>query len=1094
MKIKHSIFILVVLISLYSLAVALPPGMTAKPASPGEAMGVDTRTMINVNNLQMFVTNQGGYAEDWALVLETAKNDGLYFPAGTDKTVLFSAGIWVGGLVDGDIRLAVGAFDTPEYIQGPADENGNAQPDQTRYKVYKIVGDSSVWNNPIKTGLNTTDGIPYTRLDSTLHYNDYTEWQDPAVIADGAPVDGDGLPALIGDQMLWTVFNDDAVDSLGFHEYDSYGGGTEPLGVELQASFFGFDLPGALGNTIFAKWIIINKGSNVIESTFVSLWADPDLGGASDDFVGCDTGLSLGYCYNATNNDNTYGSSPPAIGFDFLQGPIVPSVGDTAVLNDGTVYPDMKVLGMSSFNKYINGTDPDIPEQGYGYMKGFNAVEDCPTCPYVDPDGVTTKYFGAGDPVRGIGWIDSNPADRRYMLSTGPFTFNPGDTQVVVAAILVGQGKDRLSSVTALKFYDILAQYAYDVNFDIPAPPPRPVVNAEAYDRKVTLTWTNRSEVDYDVATHDFEGYIVYQGETTVGPWVPIGSFDIKNGYGTLKDFVLNQDLGDVVYQPVVYGLDEGIDYGMEITEDYINGGRLNNGMTYYYAVTAYSYDYEDWQTYSNDPTTPDTLFNVPKGLWFLENRQQAIPLTPQDDSPGDDWGTAEATVVQARYDSAQAPATDIIEANIIDPNKVNGHTYEIVFRPLYDDTLVDTSVTPWDTTIVPYDTLEVQNGELVRIYQYWELWDMTTNTRLLKRQYNKSGDGNYEVFDGIQFKVIGAHIPTFQGVYYDNNNTAHRRALGGVNWGGTFYDGGCDFGYNFWGGYLDPETMPDSFTTIEIRFTDDIPLTREPTGQRAYNYCRGCVPNYGYQGYFQVPFTAWDATNERQVNVTFVEAIDSDVYDSTWDPDASGVGGREYLLPLKSDYDGDAESDAGTGSIDYTTEDFLDGSTFDFLYGAWVALRSETDVVDSGDVLRFQWANPADANDFYTISTDMAVTDNVSLAQSALDNVRVVPNPYYAYSAYENDQFDRQVRILGVPEEFTIRIFNLAGDKVRTLESNDMSVKQPNQSWAVWNLATDEGLPVAAGVYIWYLEAPGIGNVYGKMAIFPEVEQLNTY
>jgi hypothetical protein len=94
----------------------------------------------------------------------------------------------------------------------------------------------------------------------------------------------------------------------------------------------------------------------------------------------------------------------------------------------------------------------------------------------------------------------------------------------------------------------------------------------------------------------------------------------------------------------------------------------------------------------------------------------------------------------------------------------------------------------------------------------------------------------------------------------------------------------------------------------------------------------------------------------------------------------------------------------------------------------------------------------------------------------------------------YEPDQFNRQVRFLGVPEEFTIRIFNLAGDKVRTLESDDIDVKAPGDSWAKWNLLTDQGLPVASGIYIWYMESPNYGSAYGKMAVFPEIEQLNTY
>src|SRR5439155_805596 len=126
-----------------------------------------------------------------------------------------------------------------------------------------------------------------------------------------------------------------------------FAGGTKPLGLEIQQSTFAFARGGALGNIIFIKFRMINKGANNLDSTYVSIWADPDLGDASDDLVGCDTTLSLGYCYNETNNDAVYGGACPAVGFDFFRGPIVqvsPGVYDT--------------LGMTSFNKYINGEDP----------------------------------------------------------------------------------------------------------------------------------------------------------------------------------------------------------------------------------------------------------------------------------------------------------------------------------------------------------------------------------------------------------------------------------------------------------------------------------------------------------------------------------------------------------------------------------------------------------------------------------------------------------------------------------------------------------------------------------------------------------------
>jgi hypothetical protein len=657
---------------------------------------------------------------------------------------------------------------------------------------------------------------------------------------------------------------------------------------------------------------------------------------------------------------------------------------------------------------------------------------------------------------------------------------NPHDTQTVVAGILVGQGKDRLSSVGALKFYDRLVQYAYDKNFDLPAPPPRPIVTASAYDRKVVLTWTNRPEVEYDEPTHDFVGYVVYQGESEAGPWTPIATFDKKDGRGMLKDFVLDQNLGDVVYEPVVYGSDAGLGYQIEITKDKIRSIGLHNGMDYYFGVTAYSYDFADGDAYVLDPIRADSLYVIPKGLWYLENRIQVITVTPSDDIPGTDWGTASAWVVQERYDSSLIPSTDQVFPVIVDPNKINGHTYQVRFRPVYPDTVIDSTVTPPDTSIIPPDTITIIGADTVPITHYWELWDLTANKQLLKRQINNTGDRTYEVFDGIQFFVSNQNL-------YINFNASHRVALEGHDWGGTYFGGGIGTGYDFWGGYLDPATMPDSFTTIELKFTGP-----GSHGQRAYNYLRG--GGYAYQGYFWVPFEAWDVINNRQVNVCFVENIGngSSALDSTWYPNSEADGGREYLLPLKSDYDGDDPSDAGTGSINYTTADFADGSAFDFLYGIWCQRRASSDVIDSGDVLRL-YVNPTSANenDIYTIYTTSAVTESKTLAIPALDSIRVVPNPYYAFSIYEGDQFDRQVRFLGVPDEFTIKIFNIAGDMIRTLSSTD---KTSGNSWMEWNLTTDQGSPVAGGIYIWYLEAPGIGTKHGKMAIFPEVEQLNTY
>src|SRR5205823_14792300 len=130
----------------------------------------------------------------------------------------------------------------------------------------------------------------------------------------------------------------------------------------------------------------------------------------------------------------------------------------------------------------------------YNYMRGLFPDGRV----VIDPTtGRVTRYFHPGDPVARTGWLDSNPSDRRFMLSSGPFTMAPGDSQEVVGAIIVAQGSDRLSSITGLKFYDESAQAAFDSSFNLCPPPPPPVVTTDVQHGQVKLCWDARSQTNY---------------------------------------------------------------------------------------------------------------------------------------------------------------------------------------------------------------------------------------------------------------------------------------------------------------------------------------------------------------------------------------------------------------------------------------------------------------------------------------------------------------------------------------------------------------------------------------------------------------------
>ncbi len=370
----------------------------------------------------MFVTNHGQLGRDiaglfgydygtWYPFTDTSSIRSDINGAG-QRSPLYSAGLWLGGKVNGQIRVAVSYYQD-EFVPGPM-LNGTFQTDRPEFRVYHLYSDS----------LAITPNM------------DYLNWP----VDQGAPVAEGGTPLSLGNQTLWCVYND--ADAAMHANPDA---STSPLGIEVQQTVWADSRPGhPQDNIILIQYKLYNKGHNSIDSFFVSLWSDPDLGSASDDLVGCDTIHQLLYCYNATNSDGHYGSRPPAIGFQFVYGPVVPSPEDTAYF-DGNELGGYRNLPAYSFANMNKGTDPDNPTQIFNYMKGLTATGDALA------NG--TRFAVPGDPVTGVGDLDSAPSDRRMMGTFGPIQFNPGDSQAVLIRMVAAQGTDRLSSISLLKSY-----------------------------------------------------------------------------------------------------------------------------------------------------------------------------------------------------------------------------------------------------------------------------------------------------------------------------------------------------------------------------------------------------------------------------------------------------------------------------------------------------------------------------------------------------------------------------------------------------------------------------------------------------------------
>jgi hypothetical protein len=104
------------------------------------------------------------------------------------------------------------------------------------------------------------------------------------------------------------------------------------------------------------------------------------------------------------------------------------------------------------------------------------------------------------------------------------------------------------------------------------------------------------------------------------------------------------------------------------------------------------------------------------------------------------------------------------------------------------------------------------------------------------------------------------------------------------------------------------------------------------------------------------------------------------------------------------------------------------------------------------------------------------ATREDVTTAKSALDLITVTPNPYYSYSGYERNQLDNTIYITNLPVTSTATIYTTGGILVRRLE-RALPDDVGDNAYLSWDLKNAAGVPVASGMYLIHVNAPGLGE-----------------
>ncbi|RYD55089.1 MAG: hypothetical protein EOP56_17105 [Sphingobacteriales bacterium] len=601
-------------------------------------------------------------------------------PKGSRKNALFAGSVWVGGIdVQNQLKVCAQTYRSSgnDYWPGPLDLTANVDEatcsawdrfwkinatDIARFRQLsdkRTALDNDEAFEAIRTwpGKGSTVAEGRNRSQITVSTTqDYAPFVDVDLDNRYDPYAGD-YPDIDGDQYIWWVFNDKGNVKLQSQ--------TEGIGMEVQASAFGYTRQDAMNDATFYNYRLVNRGGLTLDSCYMATWTDADLGYAFDDYIGCDTPRGLGILYNGRSEDGngeitSYGREVPMVGVDFFKGPwryIDTSIGG----KDTTI---RRRMDMTVFTYFNNGAgvigDPTNGAQIYFYMTGSTRTGQRFSNDFQGP-GVTSRGFGqgplsswifTGDPASKTTWSECTcnnpPYDRRFIHSAGPFQLDPGVVNdVTIGAVWVSDvGGCPNTSFKKIQAADDLAQALFDNDFKAIEGPEAPRVVVREMDRKLVFYLANdpnsnnfgegfgynMSDARYRVkalstkavsdttsdSLYKFEGYRVFQlkdgnvraadvflptGEVNTALAIEVFQCDIKNGITQIVNYNKSPDIEGVYNAAIkVTGRDSGIQHSFEIANDQFATG-LDKRLVNYknYYFVAVAYAYNNFKPFKLD-------------------------------------------------------------------------------------------------------------------------------------------------------------------------------------------------------------------------------------------------------------------------------------------------------------------------------------------------------------------------------------------------------------------------------------------------------------------------------------------------------------
>lgn len=592
-------------------------------------------------------------------------------------------------------------------------------------------------------------------------------------------------------------------------------------------------------------------------------------------------------------------------------------------------------------------------------------------------------------------------------------------------------------------------QAIYNNGYRFAKPPEKPKLTAIPGDGKVTLVWDTRAEKSKEPFYNyieDFEGYKIIK---STEPYFEDARV-ITDGYGNGFYFqaIAQFDLQDDIKGFADWGIHNGVSY--YIGEDtglkhlYIDD-EVTNGRTYYYAVVAYDFGWEADGLMPSENTATITLDQFDQ-VDFVD-RNCAV-VTPRAYAAG---------YVPSRVDSGWTfkSGNGTIKVNKLDPTAIReGHTYAVNFvekRTDYDP-----------KTALKYG------------YSDDKIFSFTTATYVVLDVTDKSQPDTLlsESFGGEAFES-----PLFDGLKLDLTNKQSIRQLG-YYWESektrvvpTIIESQIKAS-----DYSNKSTLPLVPWDYSLHFTADSNFT---TSNKKW------IDRYGGQSYrlLQGYKTNVFALNHNfSRSDTTIKGADTTI---TFFPDTALVsivdGNRDGKFNWAP---GDANSDFFVVGEQEKPDVIALGNIIGYAVFAY-EIRFLDEFPKPGDVLHIKTRRPFAAVDQYQFTINATEALNLATAKVDLERIKVVPNPYVATNLMEPQVRQglnqrRRLMFTHIPAKCTISIYSVSGYLINTIEINN----DVDDGHYLWDMQTQEGLEISYGLYLYRVDAPGIGEKVGKFAV----------